>query len=667
MEQQPTKSETPAKKKLFFIGNPLRRSGRRRDQRGTKTEGSPRNGGPVDPKKQRMQFSAWYMVGALFLVWLFNDLVFRPMFISETEVPYSTFLQNLASGDVKGVTVTADRLIYEMRGTDGKPHVRNAVRVDDGDLVPRLLEARVPFEAQNQTRSALEVLLGWVLPFLPLLLIWYIFYRRMGDGGGMSFMSVGKSKAQEIHGEITGITFADVGGVGEAEVELREIIEFLKDPSHFSRLGAKLPKGILLVGPPGTGKTLLAKATAGEAGVPFFYLTGSSFVEMFVGVGASRVRDLFEQAKKKAPCIIFIDEIDAIGQARTTVAAFGGNSERENTLNQLLAEMDGFAPNTGVVIMAATNRPEILDPALLRPGRFDRQVQVVLPTETGRLDILKIHTKDMPLAEDVHLERLAKVTPGFSGADLANIANEASLLAVRRNAEKISMGDFDLAIERVVAGLQRKTPLQEDVRRKVAYHEGGHALAAHYLPHADTVHKVSIIPTAKGALGYTLQMPEEDKFLLGEEELRSRMAVMLGGRAAELLVFNEATTGASNDLERVTELARRMVTEFGMSPRLGPVRYAAAAGAYLGGGVASRNDLSPETVEIIDGEIRTLVTSAQDHVLEVLREHRGVLDAVAEELMRQEVITGDRIREIAAEKREEAPPAAPTPEEPLRS
>ena len=609
----------------------------------------------MNPKRQRMQFSAWYMVGALFMVWLFNDLVFRPMLLSETEVPYSTFLQNLTSGDVKGVTVTTDRVIYEVRSDGGKPHVRNAVRVEDGELVSRLLGARVPFEAQNQTRSLLEVLLGWVLPFLPLLFIWYIFYRRMGEGGGMSFMSVGKSKAQEIHGEITGITFSDVGGVGEAEVELREIIEFLKDPSHFGRLGAKLPKGILLVGPPGTGKTLLAKATAGEAGVPFFYLTGSSFVEMFVGVGASRVRDLFEQAKKKAPCIVFIDEIDAIGQARSTVAAFGGNSERENTLNQLLAEMDGFAPNTGVVIMAATNRPEILDPALLRPGRFDRQVQVVLPTETGRLEILKIHTKDMPLGEDVHLERLAKVTPGFSGADLANIANEASLLAVRRNAERVSMGDFDLAIERVVAGLQRKTPLQEDVRRKVAYHEGGHALTACYLPHTDSVHKVSIIPTAKGALGYTLQMPEEDKFLLGEEELRSRMAVMLGGRAAELLVFGEATTGAANDLERVTELARRMVTEFGMSPRLGPVRYAAAAGAYLGGGVASRTDLSPETVEIIDGEIRALVTSAQDRALEVLREHRSVLDAVAEELISREAITGDRIREIAAAEEPGAP------------
>ena len=609
----------------------------------------------MNPKRQRMQFSAWYMVGALFMVWLFNDLVFRPMLLSETEVPYSTFLQNLTSGDVKGVTVTTDRVIYEVRSDGGKPHVRNAVRVEDGELVSRLLGARVPFEAQNQTRSLLEVLLGWVLPFLPLLFIWYIFYRRMGEGGGMSFMSVGKSKAQEIHGEITGITFSDVGGVGEAEVELREIIEFLKDPSHFGRLGAKLPKGILLVGPQGTGKTLLAKATAGEAGVPFFYLTGSSFVEMFVGVGASRVRDLFEQAKKKAPCIVFIDEIDAIGQARSTVAAFGGNSERENTLNQLLAEMDGFAPNTGVVIMAATNRPEILDPALLRPGRFDRQVQVVLPTETGRLEILKIHTKDMPLGEDVHLERLAKVTPGFSGADLANIANEASLLAVRRNAERVSMGDFDLAIERVVAGLQRKTPLQEDVRRKVAYHEGGHALTACYLPHTDSVHKVSIIPTAKGALGYTLQMPEEDKFLLGEEELRSRMAVMLGGRAAELLVFGEATTGASNDLERVTELARRMVTEFGMSPRLGPVRYAAAAGAYLGGGVASRTDLSPETVEIIDGEIRALVTSAQDRALEVLREHRSVLDAVAEELISREAITGDRIREIAAAEEPGAP------------
>jgi cell division protease FtsH len=483
---------------------------------------------------------------------------------------------------------------------------------------------------------------------LPLLVIWYFFYKRMSDGGA-GVMSIGKSKAQEIHGELTGIKFSNVGGVGEAEVELREIIDYLKEPSRFNRLGAKLPKGVLLVGPPGTGKTLLAKATAGEAGVPFFFLTGSSFVEMFVGVGAARVRDLFEQAKRKAPCIIFIDEIDAIGQARSSVATVGGNSERENTLNQLLAEMDGFAPNTGVVIMAATNRPEILDQALLRPGRFDRQVQVVLPSESGRLEILRIHTREMPLDRDVSLERLAKVTPGFSGADLANIANEASLLAVRRKGESVTMADFDLAIERVVAGLQRKTPLSGEVRRKVAYHEAGHALAAHYLPHTDPVHKVSIIPTAKGALGYTMQMPEEDQYLIGEEELRSRMAVMLGGRAAELLVFGEATTGAANDLERVTEVARRMVTEFGMSARLGPVRYAAPAGMYLQGITGGRSDLSPETIACIDEEIRQLVKESQERSIDILRKHETALHEVSRILQEEEIISGERIRWIAEE------------------
>ena len=603
--------------------------------------------------KKQKQFSIGYFFVTLLIMWLFNDLVFRPLVIKETEVSYSQFLQYLADNKVSKVSLGADRFTFYLKdGVDGAATVRNAVRVEDPGLVKRLEEAKVDFSGVNQTRGLLEQLMGWVVAFLPLILIWYFVFRRMSGGGG-SVLSFGKSNAQEIQGEMTGIKFQDVGGVGEAETELREIIEYLKDSSRFDRLGAKLPKGVLLVGPPGTGKTLLAKATAGESGVPFFSLTGSSFVEMFIGVGAARVRDLFEQAKKKAPCIIFIDEIDAIGQARSTIAAMSGNSERENTLNQLLAEMDGFQPNSGVVIMAATNRPEILDQALVRPGRFDRQIQVTLPTEEGRLEVLKIHARNIPMDGDADLRRIAKITSGFSGADLANILNEASLLAVRREAKTVEMEDLDLAIERVVAGLQKKTPLSPQVRRKVAYHEVGHALSAYYLKHADPVHKISIIPTAKGALGYTMQMPEEDQYLITEEELKTRMAVMLGGRAAELLIFNEASTGASNDLERVTMLARRMITEFGMSEKLGPVRYSNTEGMYLQTGSTNRTDLSPKTLACIDEEIRDLIKDAQQRSMDILIEHRAVLDAVAKLLQEKEVILGEEIKKIA-EKLDEA-------------
>jgi len=601
----------------------------------------------MDRKKKQMKFSLGYMLVALLVVWLFNDLVLRPMLIGETETPYSEFLKNLEKGAVEEVSLTDDRIYFTLKGeTRTRTSLRNAVRVDDPGLVNRLIEAKIPFEAKDQTQGALESLLGWILPFLPLLLIWYFLIQRISQGGA-GVMSVGKSKAREIHGEMTGVTFKDLGGLDEAEVELKEIIDYLTEPKRFNRMGAKLPKGVLLVGPPGTGKTMLAKATAGEAKVPFFFLTGSSFVEMFVGVGAARVRDLFLQAKKKAPCIIFIDEIDAIGQARSTIASMGGNSERENTLNQLLGEMDGFESNQGVVIMAATNRPEILDPALLRPGRFDRQVQVTLPTEGGRKEILKIHTRNMPLSEDADLERIARITPGFSGADLANIANEASLLAVRKNRGNITMEDFDLAIERVIAGLQRKVPLRKELREKVAFHEGGHALVAQLLPCTDPVHKVSIIPTAKGALGYTMQMPEEDQYLIGEKELLSRMAVMLGGRAAELLIFRETSTGASNDLERVTDLARRMVTEFGMSEKLGPLRLALPAGSgYLGIQQGNRQDLSPETTALIDAEIRRLVQEAHEKAFSLLGNHEEALREIARTLQEEEVIQGERIRDI---------------------
>ena len=609
-------------------------------------------------RKKQLQFSFGYIVVALLAMWLFQSLIFMPMVRRLQEVPYSQFREELAKKNVDTVTLLPDRIYYTCCTPpegDRPGQVYNVVRIEDPGLIDALIESGATFRGEVPSSGFWAQLLGWFIPFLPLALIWFFVYRRMQQGGGgvIGPMSIGKSRAREIAGEMTGVTFADVGGVDEVEVELREIIAFLKNPERFSRMGAKLPKGVLLVGPPGTGKTLLARATAGEAGVPFFSISGSEFVEMFVGVGAARVRDLFEQAKAKAPCIVFIDEIDAIGQSRVTAGAMMMNDEREQTLNQLLAEMDGFEANTGVVIMAATNRPEVLDRALLRPGRFDRQVQVPLPTEQGRRQILSIHTRNVPLGGDVDLDRLAQITSGFSGADLANIVNEAALMAVRRNSDTVSMQDFDLAIERVVAGLQRNMPLKEEVKRKVAYHEGGHALVAQLLPTTDPVHKVSIIPTAKGALGYTMQMPEEDQYLLGERELHDRLAVMLGGRAAELLIFEEPSTGAANDLERATEIARRMVTEFGMTEALGPVRYANSAGfGYLGTQVGLRSELGPETAELIDRETRRIVEEAQDRAVELLRTHREALDEVARVLQEKETISGEEIAAIAEGKRQ---------------
>jgi len=608
-------------------------------------------------KRKQFGFSAAYLLIAIVGAWLFQTLIFQPLVIRWTEVPYSRFLEQLEAGEIENVQLGEDRIVYtccEDAENDNGGGVNNVVRVDDSDLIDRLVDAGVTFSGEAPANTLLPMLAGWLIPLLPLALIWYFGLRRIGQGGG-GVLSIGKSQAKEITGEMTGVEFDDVGGVDEVEVELKEIIEFLKDPERFTRLGAKLPKGVLLVGPPGTGKTLLAKATAGEAGVPFFSISGSDFVEMFVGVGAARVRDLFEQAKRKSPCIIFIDEIDAIGQARATVGAIGTNDEREQTLNQLLAQMDGFEPNQGVVIMAATNRPEILDKALLRPGRFDRQVQVSLPTESGRRQIFEIHTRDVKLAPEVNLERLAQVTAGFSGADIANIVNEAALLAVRRGGNVVTMDDFDLAIERVIAGLQRKITLRGEIKRRIAYHEGGHALVASLQEDTEPVHKVSIIPTAKGALGYTMQMPEEDTYLLGEESLRQRMVVMLGGRAAELLVFKEASTGAANDLERVTDLARRMVTEFGMSEVLGPVRYANPAGmGYLQDRLGMRPEISPETSRLIDQETRRLVEGAQEHALELLDMNRAALDEVARILQKHEVINGEEIVRIVEELAPEA-------------
>ncbi|MBR0252316.1 MAG: ATP-dependent zinc metalloprotease FtsH [Synergistaceae bacterium] len=611
------------------------------------------------------KFSVWYFLIALVVAWLFAEYIYKPYTESKSEVPYSEFLADLDKNNIENVDITESRIIYALKEADSgdvekrpivngivfmknkkskqNENIKSVVRLLDPLLIERLSSADIKFGGVAKRDGLIDLLMGILLPMLPLIIIWYLIFRNMQGAGGGIF-SFGRSRAKELQGEMTGVHFSDIGGAGEAEVELREIIEFLKEPKRFEKFGAKLPRGVLLVGPPGTGKTLLAKATAGEAGVPFFFITGSSFVEMFVGVGAARVRDLFGQAKKKAPCIIFVDEIDAIGQSRMNV--INANSEQENTLNQILAEMDGFEPNNGVVIMGATNRPEILDQALMRPGRFDRQIQVVLPTEEGREEILKIHTKNLPLAPEINLRSIAKVTPGFSGADLANIANEASLLAARRKAEKVTMNDFDLAIERVVAGLQRKTPLTPEIRKKVAYHETGHALVACYLPGSDPVHKVSIIPTTKGALGYTMQMPTEDQYLISESELKNKMAVMLGGRAAELLIFNEASTGASNDLERATETARRMVIEFGMSEKLGPVRYASPSMTYLAGASQIRDDTGDGTAIVIDGEIRKFVTEAQDTALKILKEHEKVLHEVSEVLQEKEVINHEEIEEI---------------------
>ena len=603
--------------------------------------------------KLKTKFSFVYIFIALLALLLIQEFVIAPLVAGEEEVPYSKFRQDLAQGLIADVTVEPERIVYTLTeaesDTDTTGARRKVVPIEDRDLVRDLVEAGVEFQAHTPSKGLLGPLLGWVLPILPFVVIWWFLMKRMGKGGPGGMMSIGKSKATEITGEMSTVTFADVGGADQVEVELKEIIEFLNQPDRFVKIGAKLPKGILLVGPPGTGKTLLAKATAGEAGVPFFSISGSEFVEMFVGVGASRVRDLFDQAKAKAPCIIFIDEIDAIGQSRSGAMAVKSNDEREQTLNQLLYEMDGFDANEGVVIMGATNRPEVLDKALLRAGRFDRQIVVPLPTEKGRLQILQIHGAKVSLASDVDLDKLAQITTGFSGADLANLMNEAALLAVRRGAQKVTFADFDLAIERIVAGLQRDMPLDGEVREKVAFHEGGHALVSHLLPLTDKVHKVSIIPTSRGALGYTMEMPEEDRHLMSKPALEQRLAVMLGGRASELIVFAETSTGASNDLERATDLARRMVTEFGMSEALGPVRYAGPAGAgYLGDQVARRN-LSSDIENLIDVEIRRLLDDAQKMAFELLTTHEAALREIARVLQQDEVIDGETVTRIVAD------------------
>jgi len=623
---------------------------------------SPPKPDPDEDKKRREQmqrqirFSIGYLIAGIIMLWLFQEFILTPMAIQATELSYSDFRQKLAAGQIVSVTISDNDIVGKMKNPDPSgspaemPFDTVIVTGSDPKLVEDLQAAGVKYGFQRPPSPAGALLLSWVLPLGLLAVFWYFAYRRMGAGaGGLGgIFGVGRSKATEVKAAEVGVTFKDVGGADEAIAELQEIIQFLKSPEQFARLGGRIPKGVLLVGPPGTGKTLLAKATAGEAEVSFFETSGSEFVEMFVGVGAARVRDLFEQARKAAPAVIFIDEIDAIGQSRAGAVRFGGNDEREQTLNQLLAEIDGFQTGVSapVIIMAATNRPEVLDPALMRAGRFDRQVAVGNPDLIGREQSLRIHSRGIKLVDDFDIGRAARMTPGFSGADLANVMNEAALLAARRNAEAVTLADFEAAIERVVAGLEQRTRvMNEQERRAVAYHESGHAMLAELTPHGDPVSKISIVPRSRGSLGFTMQMPTEDRYLLTVEELQDRIAVMLGGRAAEKVVFDRISTGASDDILRATELARRMVTEFGMSELLGSVRYAGQQLQYLGGAIEDSSNLSPKTRELIDAEVQRIVTEQYERARALLTAHRAALETLARRLLEQETLDGCAVQE----------------------
>ena len=557
------------------------------------------------------------------------------------ELSYSDFLNYVRQGRVSEVTIGE---AIKGRFLDGEEFI--TYRVDDPNLVEELRKANVKFTGIPPAQPSWW--LGLISPLITVVLIgllWYFMFRQ-AQGANNQAMSFGRSRARLASESKVKVTFADVAGVEEAKEELREVVEFLKNPKKFQAVGAKIPKGVLLVGPPGSGKTLLARAVAGEAGVPFFSISGSEFVEMFVGVGASRVRDLFNQAKKSAPCIIFIDEIDAVGRQRGAGLG-GGHDEREQTLNQLLVEMDGFDPNIGIIVIAATNRPDILDPALLRPGRIDRKVVVDNPDLEGRLEILKIHARGKPLAEDVNLQVIAQRTPGFSGADLANLLNESALLAARRGKNKITMEELEEAIDKVIAGPERKSRvLSEKEKELIAYHEVGHALVTKFLPNADKVHRISIIPRGM-ALGYTLHLPTEDKHILTKAELLDKIVTALGGRAAEEIIFNETTTGAQNDLEVATEIARRMVTEFGMSEELGPLTFGKKQGqVFLGRDLIESRNYSEQVAFMIDREIRRIIESCYDKAKDILIKNKETLIKIASILKEKETIEAEEFDKL---------------------
>ncbi len=599
---------------------------------------------------KRFKFSFWYFLFIIIAMLLINS--FFSSGERTTAVEYNIFKEMVNNGEIERVEIQSEYYVgftmsreKALQGDSSPVRTFSTYAINDPAFIPLLDEKGVEYYAVPPKQpSIFSTLLGYIVPLLIFLLIWRFVFSRMGkSGGGQGVLSFNQNKAKIVAEGDTGIRFKDVAGVDESKAELEEVVDFLQNPTKYSEIGGKIPKGVLLVGPPGTGKTLLAKAVAGEADVPFFRMSGADFVEMFVGVGAARVRDLFRQAREKSPCIIFIDEIDAIGRSRSH-AGLGGNDEREQTLNQLLVEMDGFDSRTGVIILAATNRPEILDQALLRPGRFDRQVLVDKPDLDGRLAILEIHTRDIKMDKEVDLRKVAQAAAGLAGADLANIANEAALMAVRSNKKKVTQEDFDEAIEKSVAGLQRKSRiLNEDERKKVAYHEVGHALTAHMTEGAPPVSKISIIPRGLGALGYTLQLPVEDRFLMSESELLGNIDTLLGGRAAEELIFGEISTGAGNDISRASDMVRRMITEFGMSEKYRNITLPSTTSQGLGGS----REYSEVAQEYIDSETARVINERYALVLERLKANKGLLETITEVLLEKESIGGDEFKELA--------------------
>jgi cell division protease FtsH len=591
-------------------------------------------------------FRSWMLVILLVFVLLVVVLKFTGSNQYQT-VQTSRVMSLVQSGDVKSAILNVPTQVVQVTKKDGTNLQATWVGNQDNQITRALQNSGTTYDVKNpQGNSLLNVLLGW-LPFIVIFLLFFVFMNQM-QGGGSRVMNFGKSRAKLITKDTPKTTFADVAGADEAIEELEEIKEFLQTPAKFQAIGAKIPKGVLLYGPPGTGKTLLARAVAGEAGVPFYSISGSDFVEMFVGVGASRVRDLFEQAKANAPAIVFVDEIDAVGRHRG--AGFGGgHDEREQTLNQLLVELDGFDTKGGVIVIAATNRPDILDPALLRPGRFDRQIVVAQPDLAGRKGILRVHARGKPFASDVDLDVIARRTPGFTGADLANVINEGALLTARGNQTQITMYSLEEAIDRVTAGPKRKSVLLSEKERKlIAYHEGGHALVGHAMPHADPVHKITIIPRGR-ALGYTAAAPSEDKFLVSRAEMMDQLAMLLGGRTAEELVFHEPTTGAANDIEKASQIARGMVTEYGMSERLGARKFGTGdSEPFLGREMSHSRDYSEEIASAIDDEVRRLIEAAHDEAWDVLVQYRDVLDNLVLQLMEHETLSRDQVLEIFA-------------------
>ncbi len=585
----------------------------------------------------------WFLIAYILLALILFSVIQNWLTASVENVSYTTFKQLVAEGKIKSVVISSTMLkgLENVQKDHKEPLFAQKVfvtpRVEDSAFISFLEKNGAEIIAENEN-TLLAQILSWVLPAAIFVGIWVWAMRRMGPGAGV--MSLGKSKHKVVAQTDVGVSFDDVAGQDEVKEELREILEFLKHPQRFTTLGARLPKGVLLVGPPGTGKTLLAKAVAGEAGVPFFSISGSDFIEMFVGLGAARVRDLFAQAQSKAPCLIFIDELDAIGKARGAQGSIGGHDEREQTLNQLLSEMDGFESNKGVIILAATNRPEILDPALLRPGRFDRQILVDRPDLAGRLAILKVHTKDVRLSDEVDLELIARRTPGFTGAELANLVNEATLLAARKGKNSVEADDCDEAMDRVIAGLEKKNRVLNDKEREiVAYHEAGHALVAASRETAEKVHKISIVPRGIGALGFTLQLPTEDRYLMSRKELLEKIDVLLGGQVAEEMIFGDYTTGASNDLQRATEIARSMVMTYGMSDSLGRVTYRAATNPFLQGYEhALSKEISEDTARRIDDEVRTIIQARLDEVRMTLKDREEMLRRVARALQEKETL-----------------------------